>query len=259
MKEKKKHGHGHGYHHHGGGGDSYDREHLRLEAVTVSVGFDDLLDETLQINHPHLDTMIVVTAHDDKATHHVCRKHGVICVHSDLIKKNGRNFNKGAAVNAGFMYFQYHGWRLHLDSDIALPDNFRRLVFNHHHLDRSGIYGADRVDVIGRKEVKALRAIRSQHEHNAFIAARYNRAHSPRYLDRLRGYIPIGYFQLWNASCQKPYPYSLGTAGHDDVMFASLWPEKHRHLLPGVIVYHLCSRPPSLGENWDGHRRQPRL
>ncbi len=37
-------------------------ESLRLDAVTACVGFDDLLDITLELNPPHLDTMIVVTA-----------------------------------------------------------------------------------------------------------------------------------------------------------------------------------------------------
>src|SRR6266567_8062496 len=81
----------------------------RLETVTVSVGFDDLLDVTLGLNHPHLDTLIVVTSHADKATHAVCRKHGAVCVQTDLFTKNGRTFNKGAAINAGFGYFQYSG------------------------------------------------------------------------------------------------------------------------------------------------------
>src|SRR5580693_7111178 len=77
-------------------------ESLRLEAVTVCVGFDDLLDLTLGLNHPHLDTLIVVTSHADRATQAVAKKHGAICVQTDLFGKNGRNFNKGAAINAGF-------------------------------------------------------------------------------------------------------------------------------------------------------------
>src|ERR1700726_1301465 len=122
--------------------DIFEREALRLEAVPICVGFDDFLDVTLSLNHCHLDTMIVVTSHDDRKTQLVARKHGAICVQTDLFKKNGRSFNKGAAVNAGFDHFQYHGWRLHLDADIVLPDNFRRLLFNHSHLDRDAIYGA---------------------------------------------------------------------------------------------------------------------
>ena len=52
-------------------------ESLRLEAVTACFGFDDLLDATLALNHPHLDTTIVVTSHDDRRTQAVAHKHGL--------------------------------------------------------------------------------------------------------------------------------------------------------------------------------------
>lgn len=238
----------------------HDIEALRLEAVTVSVGFDDMLDHTLGINHPQLDTLIVVTSHADKKTQAVARKHGAVCVPTDLVKKNGRNFNKGAAINAGFNYFQFHGWRLHLDADIALPADFRRRLFNHHHLDRDCIYGADRVDVIGTKALYELRSHgRHQHQHGCIVHARSDTPIGARFVDTLHGFCPIGYFQLWHSTCQQPYPYSLGTAAHDDVMFAALWPQSQRRLLPGIFVHHLCAAPPKWGENWDGHRKQPRL
>lgn len=237
-------------------------ESLRLEAVTTCVGFDDVLDVSLGLNHPHLDTMIVVTTHGDKATQQVAKKHGAICVQSDLFGKNGRKLNKGAAINAGFDRFQYHGWRTHLDADIVLPDNFRRMLFNHTHLDCHCIYGADRVDIVGRDELHALRCSldhEPQHAWRAFLSSRQHRPLSPRYVDTLRGYCPIGFFQLWHATCQKPYPWSLGTAAHDDVMFAAEWPCSHRRHLPTVLCYHLCAHPPRLGENWDGNRKQPRF
>lgn len=237
-------------------------EALRLEAVTVCVGFDDFLDVTLAINHPHFDTFIVVTAHDDRATQAVARKHGAICVQTDLFSKNGRNFNKGAAINAGFSRFQYHGWRLHLDADIALPDNFRRILFNHTALDRDCIYGADRVDVVGDGAVRAFAQSRQrepQHAHGFLLAAAPAHPLSARYVDVLRGYVPIGFFQLWHCSAQKDYPWSLGTAAHDDVMFAEQWPAPYRRHLATVICHHLCAQSPGLGENWDGMRRQPRI
>jgi hypothetical protein len=240
----------------------FDLEALRLEAVTISVGFDDFLDVTLAFNHPHLDTMIVVTDHNDHATHLVAKKHGAICVQTDLFKKNGRLFNKGAAVNAGFDHFQYHGWRMHMDADIVLPDNFRRLLFNHTHLDPAAIYGADRVDVLGRDTLRKLRQalhIEPQHAWRCLLSARHSAPMSPRYVDPLRGYVPIGFFQLWNARTQKDYPYSLGNAAHDDVMFGAQWPVAYRRHLPTAVCYHLCSHPPKWGENWDGHRKQPRF
>jgi hypothetical protein len=222
------------------------------------MGFDDMLDATLKLNMPQVDTMIVVTSHEDHKTQAVARKHGALLVVTDLHQKNGRNFNKGAAINAGLSYFQYHGWRLHLDADIALPANFRRLLFNHHKLERSCIYGADRMDVIGLKELKDARQD-EQHQHSCILHPRLQRSVGARFLDVLHGYVPLGYFQLWHCSCQQPYPYSLGTAAHDDVMFAARWPEAQRRLLPGVFVHHLCARAPKWGENWDGRRAQPRL
>lgn len=206
--------------------------------------------------------MIVVSDHRDKRTHQVARKHGAMLVQTDLFAKNGRNFNKGAAINAGMDYFQYHGWRLHLDSDIVLPDNFRRVLFNHSHLDSAAIYGADRVDVIGKRALNELRhSLREEPQHawKCLVNPRHNSPVSPRYVDNLRGYVPLGFFQLWNARAQKPYSYSLGTAAHDDVMFAAQWPRSHRHHLPGAFCYHLCAREPKWGENWDGNRKQPRL
>jgi hypothetical protein len=58
-----------------------------------------LLDITLTYNHGHFDTVIVVTTIQDEATQKVANKHGAITVQTDLSR---RNFNKGAAINAGF-------------------------------------------------------------------------------------------------------------------------------------------------------------
>ena len=190
---------------------SHPAESLRLEAVTACVGFDDLLDQTLALNHPHLDMMIVVTSHEDRRTQQVAEKHGAICVQTDLFRKNGRRFNKGAALNAGMARWQYHGWRLHLDSDIVLPDNFRRLLFNHTHLDEQCIYGADRVDVIGVDELQSILTRGPQHTGSAFVAPGGSRPLSPRYVDPLRGYVPIGFFQLWHIY-QEDLPHASPSA-----------------------------------------------
>jgi hypothetical protein len=234
-------------------------EKWKLELVTTCVGFDDILDLTLPQNHPQVDTLIVVTSHEDKKTQMVAKKHGAMLVVTDLFKKNGRNFNKGAAINAGFDYWQWHGWRMHIDSDIALPDNFRRVLFNHTVLDTGCIYAADRVDVVGKEGLD--RALgHAQHSQGMFVTTPKGTEVSHRFVHNLHGFQPLGYFQLWHCSCQKPYPYSLGTAAHDDIMFASLWPETQRRLLPSIFTYHVVARAnPVVGENWDGNRRQPRL
>jgi len=234
------------------------RDDLRLEAVTTCVGFDDLLDVTLAQNHPHVDSLIVVTAHDDRRTQAVCAKHGCVCVQTDLFTKHARQFNKGAAINAGFAYWQYRGWRVHLDADIVLPDNFRRLLFNHTALNKDTLYGADRVNVVGTEALQAV-VNRPQHLHSALLEATASQPIGARFVSPLHGYLPLGFFQLWHTRCQKDYPYSLGTAAHDDTMFSALWPRDRRQHLPTAICYQLCSRPPVWGENWDGRREQPRL
>ncbi|MGC3991614.1 MAG: hypothetical protein QM796_18385 [Chthoniobacteraceae bacterium] len=241
-------------------------ENLRLEGVTVCVGFDDLLDFTLGMNHAQFDTFIVVTSHEDRKTQQVAAKHGATCVPTDLFGKNGRRFNKGAAINAGFNYFQYRGWRMHLDSDIALPDNFRRLLFNHHHLETDCLYGADRVDVIGSGSIQSLRKLFQKsppHRLRFLVDPTHDRELvtpiGGRMVNHLEGYLPLGYFQLWHASRQRQYPWSLGSAAHDDTMFSALWPLRQRRLLPGVFVYHCCPSVPQWGENWDGQRKQVRL
>ena len=115
--------------------------------------------------------------------------------------------------------------------------------------------------MIGNEIAQLKGGIPPQHQHSCLVGAHTNPSRSigDRFVDNLNGYCPIGYFQMWNALCQKPYPFSVGTAAHDDVMFAALWPRSHRQLLPGVIVHHLCAQAPKWGENWDGVRRQPRL
>jgi hypothetical protein len=259
MKKKKQHphhGHGHGYHNPPPPPDQFAVDALRLEAVTCCVGFDDMLDVTLGLNMAQLDTMIVITSHEDKATHKVINKHGARMVQTDLWKKNGRNFNKGAAINHAFSYFQYFGWRMHLDADIALPDNFRRVLFNRTHLERECIYGADRMDVIGLGTLNELRAS-PQHLYGSHVRIEAPVGH--RFIDPLNGYVPIGFFQLWHASSHRQYPYSLGSAAHDDTLFSAQWKEQHRRHLPTVVCHHVLAAPSVQGENWDGKRKQPRL
>jgi len=227
----------------------YDLESNKLEIVTTCVGFDDILDVTLENNHNHADTYIVVTSHEDAKTHAVCRKYGATCVQTDLFKKNNRKFNKGAAINAGFNYFQWHGWRLHMDSDIVLPDNFRRILFNHSHLDRNCLYGIDRVNVIGSDGLDKLTS-NTQHKHRKLEVGNVDH----RWLDEYDGYLPLGFFQLYHSSCQKPYPFSLGDASHDDLMFSALWPKENRRHLPSIVAYHLLTEPTHVGQNWEGRK-----
>lgn len=46
---------------------------MRIEAITVSVNYDDFLAETLPLNRPLFDDMIVVTTPEDVETQRICR------------------------------------------------------------------------------------------------------------------------------------------------------------------------------------------
>lgn len=247
----------------------YELEQHKLEIVTVCSGFPDVLEYTIAANTCHADNYIVVTTHEDRATQQLCDKWSIQCVPTDLFQKNDRPFNKGAGINAGFLYFRHHGWRLHIDADIRLPKDFRRLLMNHIELDRSCIYGATRFDLVGQKGVEAIEVAEYETPLHAFhsgcspvhrgaVYPEIVSASSTQFVSDLHGYVPIGFFQLWHASQQKPYPHSMGTAAMDDVAFGALWPRRNRRLLPGIFVGHVCSVPPYYGQNWGG-RRSPRM
>jgi hypothetical protein len=233
----------------------YDADALRFEYVTTCVGFDDILDETLRDNIPQVDTAIVVTSHADKRTQRVCQKHGATAVQTDLFFKDNRSFNKGAAVNSGFNYFRFYGMRAHMDVDVLLPAKFRHILFNHTHLDRNHLYGCDRVDILGKSNLAKWRQGRLQHEDRK-ISAEGNIGH--RWVDNIDGYLPLGFCQIYHASNQKPYPFSLGDASHDDLMFSATWPRSNRIHLPTIIVGHLIPNASFVGENWEG-RKSKRL
>lgn len=262
------------YYGHGGGGGHMGNcggGTFKLEVVTVCSNYGDLLRLGLGTNMPHFDNYIVVTDHDDTETHQLCRQFGARCVKTDLLCKDGHPFNKGAAINQGMGYFKFaYSWRVHLDADILLPLTFGRLLRNNTFLEQDCLYGADRFDVIGMENVQALRQAEydfPQHTHHSGLSPVYGgavypkepSASSARYISDLYGYCPIGFFQMWHASCQREYPYGGGSAAGDDVLFAASWPEMKRRVLPSVFVAHVNSHPPKWGENWYGKRGQPRI
>ena len=50
---------------------------MRIEAITVCVGYADFLAETVKENLPVLDDLVVITSPDDEKTRAVCRKHNI--------------------------------------------------------------------------------------------------------------------------------------------------------------------------------------
>ena len=144
-----------------------------LEGLTVSVNYADFLDETLTQNLGHFDEFAVVTARDDRATQAVCDRHGVICVKSDVYREDPLDhFNKGLMINLGLAHLRNRGWLLHLDADIVLPDRLR-FILNKSRLDEDCLYGADRVNVVGRGPWEALErsaAYQRQYRHRYLVS-----------------------------------------------------------------------------------------
>ena len=231
-----------------------------LEGLTICVNYADFLDETLTENLDHFDEFAVVTAHDDRATQAVCDRHGVICVKTDMHREDPLDrFNKGLMINLGLAHLRNRGWLLHLDADIVLPDRLR-FMLNKSRLDEDCIYGADRVNVVGRARWEAIKQsanYRRQYRHR-YLASPAEAPVGSRLIHNEYGYCPIGCFQLWHSKHRdRRYHFAQGSAEHSDVLFALQWPAARRILLPGVFVYHLESEPAKIGANWNGRVTRP--
>jgi hypothetical protein len=234
---------------------------MRIEAVTTCVGYGDLLAVTLPENLPLVDGLVVVTSTDDKETQAVCRRHSVPCVVSDEHKRNGGGFNKGRLINRGLDQIGGHDWILHLDADIVLPQEFRRLI-DWAHPDPAGIHGFDRQNLVGFDRWQKLKQFAGAWDNHAHESGHWFHPDLPmgsRWVSALHGFVPIGFAQLWHGSASiqngyhaRRYPTEHGDAARTDVQFALQWDRRDRHLIPEVIVLHLESESAKLGANWRG-------
>lgn len=234
-----------------------------LEAVTVCVGYSDFLREALSHNLVQLDSLTVVTTPDDEATRDLCRYTGVRCLPTECIYRDTQKpaFNKSRAINYGLAHMACSDWVLHLDADIVLPPQFRRMAENAE-LDPTCIYGMDRVDCVGYQEWDAfLLNPELQYRWSYLITPPRHWPIATRVTHGdYGGYLPIGYFQLWNpnASDVLRYPVKQDAAmEHSDTLHAIQWERRKRVLLPEGYCVHLSSQVPRFGENWYGRVSPP--
>lgn len=247
--EKKWYGHGHG--HHG---------HNRIEAVTVSVGYADFLEESVKRNQGLFDRWIVVTSKTDEDTRELCRRYGVETLLSEDHARDG-GFNKGRLIERGLQHLSADGWRVHLDGDIILPGNFRNIIKSAH-LNPEYIYGCDRVMIKSRDQWNKLLASGwNSNDFHCRVNYPYGYSVGSRWAHKDEGYVPIGYFQMWSSAADiwkgariKPYPILHNDACRTDVQFALQWDRRNRALIPELIVAHLESEPATLGANWNGRK-----
>src|SRR5690348_374618 len=111
-----------------------------IEAVTVCVGYGDILEYTARQNAPLFDRWLIITSPDDEETREVCRKHSLATLLSNDHHRQGDAFNKGRLIERGLQHLSANGWRLHVDADIVIPHYGRRLLESAH-LDERKIYG----------------------------------------------------------------------------------------------------------------------
>jgi len=141
-----------------------------------------------------------------------------------------------------------------MDADIYLPPRTRSIL-QRISLDPQCLYGLDRMECWSFADwIKFLSAPPLQHEWEIFVHNRpFPLAVRIAKLDR-DGYVPIGYFQLWNPGgsgvCQ--YPEHHTTAARSDMLFAMQWTRDRRHLIPEIIATHLESERAAMGANWNG-------
>lgn len=232
---------------------------VRIEAVTVCVGYSDFLTETAAQNRALLDRWVIVTNHDDEVTVDLCHRLNLECIRTGDFTQRGDIFNKGRAVERGLGMLAHDDWLLHLDADVALPMDFRESLLDAD-LDIECLYGADRHMLVGWDEWQAWKARGSTRGYHCYQRTLAHKV-GARWVDVRYGYVPIGYFQLWHHSQDvrhgirtRRYPEWHSSAARADVKFALQWDRRRRQLLPEVIVAHLESSPAQTGANWNGRK-----
>jgi hypothetical protein len=227
---------------------------FKLEAVIVCAFYSDFLRETLPHNKQMFDKIVVVTSPEDKATQLICEWNHVECVVTDVLNTRWDKFCKGAGVNAGLEKLDKDAWVVHLDADIWLPP-LTRILLEQAHLDPAMLYGIDRFNVLGYELWREfIETPKLQQEDRGWVHLQAFPMGTRVTADS--GYVPIGFFQMWNpaVSGDSSYPEGHETAGREDYLFATRWPRSRRHLLPEVVGYHLESESAVMGANWKGRK-----
>jgi hypothetical protein len=232
-------------------------ERIGIEAISVCVGYGDLLHEVAPFNRPLLDRWVVVTTAADLATRRVCSEFSIECVLTEEMDRDGP-FSKGRAVNLGLSHLSNSGWLLHLDSDIALPHDLHMILADVHMDDRC-IYGCDRLNVIGAAAWERIKrgGLHSRRRGYLIETSRTDTEIGARIANTHHGYTPIGFFQLWHGSARAAYPIHHGTAARTDVQHALYWSRRQRIHIPELLVWHLESERSPMGLNWDGRKSRP--
>ena len=235
---------------------------MKIEAITVCIGYDDFLAETIKCNAHLFDKWIIVTEPADHATQDLCAPSIACNACSPPRKPATARSPKVDSSNVPLQHTSQDAWRLHLDADIALPAYFRKRL-DDAHIDPDYIYGVDRLMVKSWQEWQNLLSsgyLLAQQSNPYCLTFPSNLPLGARWASHA-GWVPIGFFQLWHASQDerngvrvKPYPTNHGTACRTDVQHGLQWDRRKRALIPEIIAVHLESHASPNGTNWLGRK-----
>lgn len=229
---------------------------MRIEGVIVCINYSDFLRVTLQNNRHFFDKLVVVTDTKDTETHKTCEFWNVECIKTDIFYRDGNIPNKALGINEGLKSLSLEDWVIQLDADIWLPPISRDVVENLV-LNKGFIYGIDRMMCNSYKEWHQFISLRSNtcvhegwvylHLHDFPIGQRIVQYYGD-------GYMPIGYFQMWNPSISKVYEYPVLDSGFDrtDVLHLKQFPREKRGFIPEMVCIHIASQDHVMGQNWYG-------
>lgn len=223
-----------------------------IEGVIICVNYGDFLCWTLPHNRAHFNKLIVVTDENDVFTKKVCDFYDVECLQTNVFYENDSKFNKGAGINAGLDKLTQADWVIHLDADIFLFKQTRELL-KRKILNKECIYGVDRLMCNSFDDyINFLSNPQPYYEANNYFKLG---ARILKYKDE--GYLPIGFFQMWNPIVSEitEYPYNHDAADLTDLLFSLKWNRGKRMLIPDFYVLHLDSiKNKKMGANWYGRK-----
>ena len=223
---------------------------MKLYAVTICINYADYLECAVR-NVRHFDEWVVVTCKRDKRTQELCKKHGMKCVVSKLLKPDGKDFHavhgKWNVINEGLEMVEKArdaaclpgeaSWALVLDADVLLPRHFRE------RLEALPLVPGTLYGVSGRKILD---------EHVGFDQLKEC---EPWVTLVARNSNVIGYFNLFSLDKgAKRYPTRKPGdehGGHDDWRFTASFDADHKAFLPMTVIH--TGWP---GVNWDGRKAE---
>jgi hypothetical protein len=233
-----------------------------VNLLIASRGYSDYLAETLPYTLSALHNLpgrrLIVSDFADEDTANVAWMFGCELLMTDAWTQEGATCNKGAVLNRGIETLGDDDPILILDADIALiPHHFQ--CFGPERFDAACIYGADRLLVHSPAEWDYTRLYEMPSRWPGLGEGGSRLPMDGRSHDSKGHYLPRGYFQLFHPiGADNRYPENRQDCDGSDIDFALQWKHFNRHLLTGVIVYHLQLDKQFPGVNWKG-RVTPRF